>query len=122
MFNPLGPLSDPLDRWLRGRRGVAGKALAGAAVVPFLSGLFLARMNPPPPAAVWPRALLVLSAVGCVLGAGLGVKDLVAGRLAAGEPVAWPLRTLFGRGWASLLGVWVPAVFALTLAVTLLTL
>lgn len=60
--------------------------------------------------------------VGAVLGGLLSMKDVVQNRLAAGKPVAFPLKLLFGFGMWSLLLVWFPAAIVLTLVVTILTL
>lgn len=99
------------------------KILGCAAVTAVLVGerLFRAAVRDPDgiftPGAI--AAVLVGSAiVGGLIGLLLSLKDTVARRVAAGEPCHWLLRTLFGRGWVSLV-IWFFIAFPLGIVVIL---
>lgn len=66
--------------------------------------------------------LMGCALLGAVLGGLLSMKDVVQARLAAGKPVAFPLKVLFGFGIWSLVLVWSPLVIVLVFVVTMLTL
>jgi hypothetical protein len=63
-----------------------------------------------------------MTVVGGLLGGTLSLKDLVERRHRAGRPTPLLLRLLFGMGIVSLLLVWVPFVFLVTVATLFLTL
>ena len=104
--------------WIR----IAGGALAAPIAVVWgyararRRGAFQGPLNP----VVAGVVLVITLLAGAVLGAALSLKDVVEERLAAGRPVALPLKLLFGLGMKSLL-IWIPIAIFGTLVVTLMT-
>ena len=90
------------------------KTIAAAVIVPIIVfSLGHRREGEKGPSLPTDTVSVVCIAIGCVIGGGilgatLGLKDIIRQRRAAGERVYLPLRLLFGYRVFSLILVWIP--------------
>ena len=98
------------------------KTIAAAVIVPIVVfSLGHRREGEKGPSLPTDTVSVVCIAIGCVIGGGilgaaLGLKDIVRRRRAAGEPVSLPLKLLFGYGVFSLILVWMPLAIVVLIA------
>ena len=133
--NKAIPLGSTFNELFSGGTSVWIKIIGGAVATPVAVIVFALRafrrggpelsQNAPE----LPQNPFVIAAIlaafvvlGAAIGGALSLKDVVASRLAAGRPVAFPIKAMFGFGIWSLLLVWFPAIIAFALVITVLTL
>ncbi len=117
---PAIPLGSSFNDLFSGGASVWMKILGAAVAVPvavFVYGRKATRNSSSGPfsdSATLAMILIGSSAVGAFLGAALSMKDVVDRRRANGQPVAFPLRLLFGFGIFSIFA-WIPIGLTITI-------
>lgn len=110
------------DELFQSDASVLLKMIGGAAVGGIGAILTLSRQDDELSVATQAIVLVGMALLGGLLGATLSLKDLIERRHQEGRSTPFVLRLLFGMGIVSLLLVWVPLVFLVTIATLFLTL
>ena len=126
--NKMIPLGSTFHNLFSGGASVWLKILGGAIVMPVVALKSMVRGNHQGAMELSVDPIVITIIFGaCVilggfLGAALSLKDIVQDRLDTDKPVSFPMKLLFEFGLWSLLLVWFPGVFVITLLMTVLVL